>query len=174
MMCYLEPCMLSSLSVLKAPPCCVRALSSAHPCPRHAIALPVVFSAPMMSHALVMPARRRCSVCWRKGRTPRGQLSSGLLPNLMRSGGRVALRWSLMACLRCHCDAVSRYPPGSESLEAPIRVKMRLSLPLAQRQDRCALLLTSLQRQRLSRPPYLVGCSQQASPRMIHQRPILC
>lgn len=37
----LEPRMLSSVNVMEVPPCPVRALSSAHRCPGHALALPI-------------------------------------------------------------------------------------------------------------------------------------
>jgi hypothetical protein len=106
-MLYPEPCMLSSLSVVEAPPCCVRVLSTAQCCPRRAIALPIIFSAPMMSQALVMPARRRCSVCWRKGRPRRGQLSRGLFADRERNRGRFALRRLPLVCLRRRCDVVN-------------------------------------------------------------------
>ena len=88
------PLRASSLNVMKAPTCCVRALSSARCCPLHALALPSVYSAPMMSPALVMPARGLSLVALvyvgsKMARLVGGLLSRGLLPGLKRIGGHV-------------------------------------------------------------------------------------
>jgi hypothetical protein len=58
---------------------------------------------------LLLCRREDCLVCGRQDRRPRGQLSRGLLADLQRNGGRVALRRLPLLCLRRCCDVVSGY-----------------------------------------------------------------
>ena len=116
------PLRASSLNVMKARPCCVRALSSARCCPLHALALPSVCSAPDVPSSCHTGEKAVPRVCGLENRTSRGPLSRDLLLGLKKNGGYVVSLLLPLASLRRCCDVVSQYRSASQFWAGRMRI----------------------------------------------------